>query len=252
MNTHNLIHLLLYIFILIIFHSKILCSNSSLLNHIIRLGDKNYRYNHFSFDSKGNMIIDTTAYPFEKERKYYGITKNGREFFTDNSGNKNYHSSITVESDKGRVEGESSFIRISSDNKYKGEERLLSISKSEKDQFLTEVVDLNHRAIRHSDTTSNYFGSITSNVFSINAYPINSDSNYYYFISYIGKGKNNNNNNNKYAFYTQKTYYKGTSPICLVNTVIKKLDCSNQTIISCFFTKTCKMSILKNSHFIRV
>ena len=38
----------------IIFHFQIILSNSELLNYIIRLGDKNYRYNHISFNNLEN------------------------------------------------------------------------------------------------------------------------------------------------------------------------------------------------------
>ncbi len=41
------------------------------------------------------MVIDTESKPFGKnEKQFYGITKDGKEFFTDDYGNKNYHSSF--------------------------------------------------------------------------------------------------------------------------------------------------------------
>ena len=142
MYIHNSIHSFLYFFIHIIFHSKIVSLNSSLLNHITRLGDENYRYNRFLFDMEGNMIIDTTAFPLEKVRNFYGITKEGKEYFTV-SGEKNYHRAIIGNTDKGRIEGVSSFIRITSNkNNYKGKERVLSISKAGGDKYLTEIADL--------------------------------------------------------------------------------------------------------------
>ena len=120
-----------YFFFHIMFHSQIILSNSELLNYIIRLGDKNYRYNHISFNMNDDMIIDTGAYPLEKVRKFYGITKDGKEFFTDNSGNKNYHGSVYSSNEYGRVEGESYFFRITSSlSAYEGKERLIGISKN--------------------------------------------------------------------------------------------------------------------------
>ena len=41
---------------------------------------------HISFNSEGDMVIDIESYPLEKDRKFYGMKKNGREFFTDNNG----------------------------------------------------------------------------------------------------------------------------------------------------------------------
>ena len=225
-----------YFFFHIMFHSQIILSNSELLNYIIRLGDKNYRYNHISSNMNDDMIIDTGAYPLENVRKFYGITKDGKELFMDNSGNKNYHSSVTSSDEFGRVEGESFFVRITSSYPlYKGKERLVGISKNPTGHsYLTEIYKFENNEITIVDsstkTTKSYFGDIISNVFSINRYP-GEDSEYIYYTSYIVLELAN-----KYKFKTKKTYYKVSFNGQISTEEIDSLDASEQSIVSCFFT----------------
>ena len=56
-----------------------------LLNNIIRLGENNLRYCHFSFFSNGDMIIDISAFPTTKERKFFGLKRNGKFYFKENN-----------------------------------------------------------------------------------------------------------------------------------------------------------------------
>ena len=53
---------------------------SLLLNKIIRFGDKNFRYCHFSFNSNGDMIVDVTSNPASSSRQFFGIKQNGPFF----------------------------------------------------------------------------------------------------------------------------------------------------------------------------
>ena len=235
MSIYNSTFINFYLFFYIIFYYLIIFSNSNLLNHIIRLGDKNYRYNHISFTMKGDMIIDTGAFPVLKVRNFYGITKDGKEFFTDDSGNKNYHSSLYVEDDYGRIEGESYFFRITSNNsRYNGDERLIGISKSV--NYKTEIYrfenNTNKISIIDLRNTSSLFGNITSDVFSINRYPSNY-SEYIYYISYIVKEVE------KYQLKTIKILYKEdlNSIYALNFSDVALLDAKAQRIISCFFTE---------------
>ena len=236
MKIYNSVLLKFYFFFHIIFHSQIILSNSELLNHIIRLGDENYRYNHISFNMNDDMIIDTGAYPLENVRKFYGITKDGKEFFEDNSGNKNYHSSVTSSDKYGRVEGESYFVRAtSSSSSNEGKERLVGISKSSTDySYLTEIYKFENSKITIvnyvTKDTKSYFGDIISNVFSIIRYP-GGDSEYIYYISFIVL-----ESKNTYKFKTKKTIYKVDRPYGLVSSDLDSLDASEQSIVSCFFT----------------
>ena len=71
-------NLIIKLFILFI---KSKFSFPQVINNIIPLGGENFRYNHFSINSKGDMIIDTTASPGNNERRFFGIKRNGRPFF---------------------------------------------------------------------------------------------------------------------------------------------------------------------------
>ena len=230
----------------ILFHFQVILSNSELLNYIIRLGDKNYRYNHISFNKKGDMIIDTGAYPLEKVRKFYGIKRDGEEFFTDGFGNKNYHSSLIVK-DGGGVEGESYFVRIANGyDYYYGKERLIGISKGNSSDFKTEIYGFENntnkiKIISHNSTQS-YFGKITSSVFSINTYPDSTDSDYKYYMSYIEKNNNNFKLQTKeihYYFYCYGDYWYNCNFVHedLNTSHVATLEAAEQSMISCFFTE---------------
>ena len=107
---------------MIIFQSIKLILSELLLNNIIRLGDKGFGYNHFSFNSNGDMIIDSEAYSISNERRFFGLKKNGRFYFKDSNNKETAYYSMNVENDnKGRIEGESFLIKISSnDNNIHG------------------------------------------------------------------------------------------------------------------------------------
>jgi hypothetical protein len=67
------------------------------LNKIIRLAGDPFRYSRFSFNSEGDMVIDKGAFPKKNVRKFFGVKKNGREFFTDINGNKTYYMAMELE-----------------------------------------------------------------------------------------------------------------------------------------------------------
>ena len=227
------INLFFYIFLKILFLNKFIFSNCQILTNIIRLGDHPYRYNHFSYNSNGDLIIDTESYPLRDKRKFFGITKDGKEYFTDISGNKNYHLSIDGVIG-GRVEGESCFIKIkSSSQKLNGKEYLLGISKILDWIYNTEFYNFYLKS-GYSFSTHNLFGDIVSNVFSIIPDPLNSKTEFNnYFISYIVKIYLNT-----YKLYTIKAYFYMDSylNIGMTKTYEKEMNSENQAIVSCFFT----------------
>ena len=222
---------LLYIFFGFVFLHQFIQTDSQLLNYIIRLGNNPYRYNHFSINSEGDMVIDTVSYPLQKVRNFYGIKKDGSEFFTDKNGNKNYHSWKSVSG--ARVEGESIFIKIKSSNSnLNGNEYLFCISKYDNyATFKTEFFRfISPDTTTFSFNTESLFQKISSNVFSIVPDP---KTEFYYFISFIATPSNNNN-----KFYTYKTNYYMNSDTNkgFDNQQLAEIDVVSQTIISCFFT----------------
>ena len=200
MNNHFKSIFIPYLFFQISFLSYFY-SISQLFNRIIRLADNPYRYNHFSINSDGDMIIDTESYPTTNVREFYGITKNGREYFTDNGGKKTHYYSMLFDYKSGRVEGESCFIKISSNNPNSGvKELLLGISKSESNTYKTEIYSLKQNNYYcNFYSTNTIFGELTTNVFSIIPDPLNDDTQFNYFVSYIGSPSNKN-----YKLYIKK------------------------------------------------
>ena len=207
--------------------------NSELLNNVIRLGDHPYRYTHFSFNSDGDLIIDIEGYPSTKERRFYGIKKNGNGYFSNSDGSPNYKGKLSVQYTDGRVEGESCFIKMqSTSSSYKGSELLLGISKDEYGVFKTEFYDLK-AGYTYNYIIKELFGYISSNVFSIIPDPLNSDTQFNYFLSYIAKASNE-----KYKLYTKKVYfyYNSYNSNGVNKDDMDEIDAVSQTIISCFFT----------------
>ena len=84
-NYNKNFYIYCFIYIFIIFQSIKFIFSEPLLNNIIRLGDEGFGYNHFSFNSNGDMIIDSEAYPISNERRFFGLKKNGRFYFKDSN-----------------------------------------------------------------------------------------------------------------------------------------------------------------------
>ena len=209
-------------------------TNSNILNQMIRLGDKNYRYNHFSFNSEGDLIMDIESFPISDKKYFFGIKKNGREYFTDNSGTKTYFSSMANSVHPGKIEGESCIIQIQSANpEINGKEFLFGVSKSNWGSYRTEISNIKEN-YEYSYNTNDLFGELTTNVFSIIPDPLNNQTKFNYYISYIGSP----DMDQIFNLYTKKIYF--TENIDNVNGInretIVELEAMNQKIVSCFFT----------------
>ena len=219
--------------LLIIFLLGITSTNSQILNKIIRLADNPYRYNHISFNSEGDMVIDTEAYPVTKIRKFYGIKKNGAEFFTGSNGIKSHYYSMEL-NQNGRLEGESCFIKIKSIvTALIGKEFLCGVSKSEYNTYKIEFYELT-AGYSYILSTNDYFGELISNVFSFIPDPLNTETNFNYFISYIGTPDSFIN----FKFYTKKVnFYLNSNSNGGINVEsMDVVDANFQRISSCFFT----------------
>ena len=190
-----------YIYQLILFR---LISSNSEINKIIELGEQNSRFTHFSFNSNGDMIEDTTSFPINQNRHFFGLKQNGKFYFkkTDNSETPYYK--ITVDHQKGRIEGESYFIKLSSSDSSKhGKELICGISKSgQKERGLyAEIYNLEDGSIQKYKTLE-MFGKIYSESFVITKAPDEPNSNnYYYLLNYIVQ------DSSKYYNYIRKIYF---------------------------------------------
>ena len=233
MASDNKCNLQLFLLFQILFHFKIIFSNSQILNRIIRIAEHPYRYNHFSTNKDGDVVIDTESYPLTKVRKFFGITKNGREYFTDNKGNKTYFSSMSFDYENGRIEGESSFIKIQSTNKsFLGKELILGISNSDNRKYKTELYNLKEN-YSYSYSTYDIFKELTCDIFSIIPDPLNNDTVFNYYISYNGYETRYNYKlfTIKISFYLNSNTDRGFN----INTIAQR-STIDQKIVTCFFT----------------
>ena len=177
---NSFLHLISFLFLFINF------ALPKLINNIIRLGDEEFRYSHFSFNSNKDMIIDTSSYPINEERRFFGLKKNGRFYFNQSNNETGYYS-LTMDHSKGRIEGESYFIKLTSNKTiYNGREFILGISKIGNNEigYYAEIYDLNNKNTTKIQT-ANIFGNIDSDSFSLVEAPDNSDSKFYYTVTYL-------------------------------------------------------------------
>jgi len=117
----NIIKILLIFQIISIINSEI--------DNIIRLGDKDFRFVHFSTNLDGDMIVDTSTSSdssYKNERRFFGLKKNGRFYFKNNSP----FFSLYETNNYAKIYAESCFIQISTDDENNGKEYLFSMSIS--------------------------------------------------------------------------------------------------------------------------
>ena len=212
-------------------------SFQNIINNIIHLGGENFRYNHFSLNSKGDMIIDTSAFPGNKERRFFGLKKNGRPYFYDENNIETPYRSLFVSglenTNQQKIEGESSFIIISKSNNSVIEEYLLSFSKE--DNYV-ELYDFENNQIITEKSNEFFDKIIVSNICSFFKAESRIGGNYNYYFGFIY------NDNNNFKFYIQRNYFSSKN-ISIDNhkdTGSSKTTL-NKTIASCFETKSNKI-----------
>ena len=222
------------LYFLFIFQS-IKISISSPVDTIINLG---LRYSHFSFNSNGDMIIDCHDYPITQERRFFGLKNNGKFYFTDSSNKETPFLTMTIGHNKGRIEGESNFIKLSSSqNNINGREILCGISKLTDSQlnYYVEFYDLNNKNIYYYPT-EDVFGFLFSDVFSFLKLPVDSDSHYNYIFTYVMK----NSTDNSYYLITRITYFDNNRGYRYRHVQEKTFEVSQRQTVSCFFTENLK------------
>ena len=228
---YNLITKLFILFI------KSKFSFSQVINNIIPLGGENFRYNHFSINSKGDMIIDTTASPGNNERRFFGIKRNGRPFFFNENSEETLYKSLFVSGLKNtnqeKVEGESNFIILSKQNNQYIKEYLLSFSKY--DNYV-ELYDFENNEISTVKSSKLFKKTITSDVSSFIKSKSKIDDNYNYYISFIFL------ENDEYKFYVLRCYFtENELPTGYHFDTGSKKSTKNKAITSCFETETKKL-----------
>ena len=202
------------------------------IDNIINLGGQNFRYNHFSFNSEGDMIIDTHAYPRNDERLFFGLKSTGKFYFTDSNNKETPYYSLTINHANhvvGRLEGESILI-----NSYNGQEYLCGISKLEDDKKLGYYVELYNLEEKNNKyfyfSTSSVLGYSLSDVFSIIKYP--DETNYKYIFTYIVQ------NSTDYYLVYKRSYFKlSTREKKFITDEDISIKVTNRRSVTCFFTE---------------
>ena len=213
----------------------ILCQG---INHIIPLGDHPFTYARISFNSFGDMVVDTSAYYGNNKRRFFGLKKNGKYFFKDSSGLETpyFNMANDRQNSERRIEGESIFIKIGSYNpSTNGKEYLFGTAKK-KDSYC-EIYYFEENTF-WAETTQALFGDIQSDVFSALKLPEETDSNFHYIFSFI---EQKDDEEDKGYLTIRNIYFNSDSSNFYNSQLIKKIEVSKTNIVSSFFTENKKL-----------
>ena len=108
--------------------------NKQNLSNIILIGEKGFNYANLVSYSNGDLVVETNSFPRSYKRMFYGIKKNGREFFKTKDSNKrtNYYSleaKVQIGINKNQSLETELFIVTVDEGENKGKEYLVSIGK---------------------------------------------------------------------------------------------------------------------------
>jgi len=223
------------------YNSSICIVNNSIakvqwLTNIISISELNYRYIHPFLSKNKDLIIQTTNVLGTAERRYYGLTNEGRYYFTDSKGEETPYYSIDAEGDSledflYKFEGTATSIQFENDdNDY-----FLSIGNN---NSYIELIDHYKNTITKKLSREFYQDySIVSEISSI--FPIkivqddNNDHKKYYFFPFL------TSSNNRYKFIP-KIYYFNSTDISHGYESVATNDflSANRKITSCFQSPT--------------
>ena len=148
------------------------------------------------------MIIDlsSSSNSFKKERKFYGLKKNGRYFFNITNYELVYYS-MNIENEKIRYEGESFFI-----SQIHGRELLIGVSKNTGSDsgYYTEIYNFKENNYTKYETFS-IFEWLIEYTFSIMESSDESDPNYFYYT--FCYSSLNTLNKNQFLLNIRKIYF---------------------------------------------
>ena len=204
------------------------------LNNIIVIGEKDFRYINFASYSNETMVIETTKIPKTKERKFFGITREGRPFFRD----EKYFYTMTVSGDAGSFEALGIIITFPSNSR----EYFISISKLECSTELVDFYNTIYSKTLSVFTSINYVTTLRHAFISL----LNSQK---YLMGFIGCTSYNTKCQNAKVYFQkheftsinnqgyQKTY---NPPVSINNPFGKQVSCFqtvNKLIVCFFLTK---------------
>ena len=213
------------------------------LDNIIRLGDENFRFIHFSSNLNGDMIVDTSKYPDNdepNERKFFGLRKNGTFYFKDNNNKETPFLSLFL-INKNRTQSESCFIQLSSSTEiFNKKEVIFSISIG---STKTEIYDLEGEDSNPGSYILHMLNFSYSERFSFfkSAYKSETNNNCYIISMTIDEG------NNLYSVYLWRAYFVSLtlgSNLDNYEFYEKISYTTNKYIVSCFETENYRIICL--------
>ena len=201
---------------------------NSEIDKIISLGDKDFRFVHFSTNLDGDMIVDTSTSSdssYKNERRFFGLKKNGRFYFKNNSP----FLSLYEKNNYAKIYAESCFIQISTDDENNEKEYLFSMSISGGSvdiyDFEQESISSVYQLIFYNSKNTK---SSVSSVFKSSYKP---DSKYYYIFAHTV------NINPDYPVYIIRDYYDSSTVSKIrFDNKLSELVCTNNNIVTCFET----------------
>ena len=163
----------------------------SIIDEIIRLGDDSFRYITFATNLKGDMIIITSSSSSSsdlcKERRLFGLKKNGRFFFEDDNNNETPFISLYANTEKPKLQSESSFLFLSNGqiDENNGNQYLFSLSTGDSTVEIYNLI----KPYSISDNLSIFYysRSIRSLISSFFKSSYTVDSKYYYIHAHTIK-----------------------------------------------------------------
>ena len=100
------------------------------INNLIIFGDNSYRYLSYATFSNDDIVIESSCYPFQQKRMFYGLKSDGRPYFINKTNNKEtpFYSKIMAGENNKMTESTSAIIKMI-DNENNEKEYFLSLSK---------------------------------------------------------------------------------------------------------------------------
>jgi len=205
------------------------------LTNIIQISEINFRFIHPFLTKNKDLIIQTTSVLGTAERRYFGLTNEGRYYFNDSKGEETPYYSIDA---KGSSRNEFLY-------KYEGTATSIQFENDDNDYFLSignreayaELIDYKRNTITRKLSKDFYYVYIVSEIssfFPLTIIPIdNNDHKKYYFVSFLTYTNN--------LFYIMfKIYYFNSTDITNGYERVIRIyyTSANRKIASCFQSPT--------------
>ena len=202
------------------------------LTHIIPISNLNFRYIHPFLTKNKDLIIQTTSILGTAQRRYYGLTNEGRYYFTDSKGEETPYYSIDV---KGSCEDLYKYEGTATSVQFENDDNDYFLSVGINDSYI-ELIDHKKNTITRKLSKEFYLESIVSEISSIFPVKIINATNYnkkYYFLSFLTFSKN-------IYHLVCKIYYFNSTDIAYGYESVANIDfqTTNRKIISCFQSPT--------------